>query len=1039
MHRVRGDIRPSDRCSRGAARLLATTAMVLVATPALGQDIDPDEGPGPEVEASEGGDIVVTGIRGTIRSSIEGKRDNDLVVEVLTSDEIGDLPALSIGEALETLTSAASHREQGGATEISLRGLGPFLSSTTINGRLASNGSGDRSVNFSLFPSELFSKVAIYKTQSANLIEGGVAGQIALETIDPLAYGERRVQAEFKLPYNPQNLDIDADQRFRDLGYRATVSYVDQYDLGDFGDLGISLGFHRRASTNPEQEANVSNTIRACVLDPTTTSDGVYGDGNCDTNSDLIDGLRDGSVTDDFVIARNSYTYRTNITDDERESFFAQLQYRPVSTFEINADFQYSDRVYREQRSDLNFAEGRRIDAPDDPNRLDYDLIYTDTGALRQFTNEQRVEAVSEYLARSERYYGGGINLEADFTDRLSFSADVSYSQTKRIEEAVQIRFRTEDNEDITGADAWPDAVESDGSSTDDRVETAIRILQDGSQIFNVVTQNFDVTNYDLFANDPRLRADLEQDRFNSIWGARADLEYRTDGFFSSFMLGGRFQDLTYRDVPGAVNGISRFENTYDDTNGTGALAAANRECRTAFPVSGFLDNVSGGNPLITNVDENGNVIGAYNSFATFDALCIARVLEREDPSGLSFDADGVPIYPSGDFDSIQNSDVTERTYAGYVQANFDGDWGSTLLRGNMGLRIVHTEVASTGFRTTLNAVFDDTDPLDPTLTLEENPDDLFTVTGGGSYTEFLPSFNLTTEFTPELIGRFAVYRAMSRPDPSSLGYGRAFSIDDSEEFTTIEEALGVVTGLGNPFTDPLMSWNGDIALEYYPDPDTILAVGAYYKSFNGGFESVGQTELFTVDGQEVEAVVNTVQTTDETSTIYGFEVSVAHRLSYLPQPLDGLGFKVGYNYASSDFEFEDDTLGATSTVLPDGTVVQSPGLIPPSDIFGLSEHVLSAQVYYQIGNLDLQGVYTYRSDYFQQFVSTPGRIRYVADNGVFRARASYEISDNVRFTLEGINLFDEPRKNFRGAPDDYDDVQVYGPQFFAGIRVKFF
>ncbi|WP_340589179.1 TonB-dependent receptor [Erythrobacter alti] len=1018
--------------SRIVGGLLASSAMVLAAAPAMAQDA-------PAEPAAQGGqDIVVTGIRGTIQSSIVEKRESDLIVEVLTSDEIGDIPALSIGEALETLTSAASHREQGGATEISLRGLGPFLSSTTINGRAATNGSGDRSVNFSQFPSELFNTLAIYKTQSASLIEGGVAGQIALETIAPLEYGRRRFQADIKIPYNPQNLDIDEDQRFRDFGHRVTLSYVDQYELGDLGDLGISLGYQTNRSTNPEQEANVSNTIRACVLDPTTTSDGVFDDGNCDTSGSTIDGLRDGSVANDFVIARNSYAFRHNITDDERDSFFAALQYRPSPTFEINADFQYANRTFSEQRSDLGFVEGRRIDGPGDPNRIDLPLIYTETGALRQFTNEQRIEATSEYLERTEDYYGGGIDIALEVSDRLTVTADVSYSETQRIEQAVQVRFRTEDNEDITGAAVWPNAFESDGSSTNDRVETAVQIMQNGSQALNFFTQNFDVTNHDLFANDPRVRADLEQDRYNSIWAVRADAEYELDGFLSSIMVGARFQDLVYRDVPGAQRGTSRFENTYNDTDDTGALAAANRECRTSFPSTGFLSSVSGGNPLITNLDENGNVIGTANTYATFDALCIVQVLEREDPSGLSFDANGVPIYPTGEFDSVQNSDVTEHSWAGYVQANFNGDLGSTPVRGNFGLRVVHTEVESTGFRTTLNSIVDNSDPMAPTITLVEDTDNLQTVTGGGSYTEFLPSFNLTAELTPEILGRVAVYRAMSRPDPSDLGFGRAFSIDDDEEFATIEEAIGVVTGLGNPFTDPLMSWNGDISLEWYPNEDTILSGTAYYKSFNGGFEAIGQTETFNIDGQDVNALVRTVNTTDDTSTIYGFELSVAHRLSYLPAPLDGLGFKVGYNYASSDFEFEDDTLGAISTVQPDGTITTVNGLIPPSNIFGLSEHVLSAQVYYQIGDLDLQGVYKYRSDYFQQFVSSPGRIRYVDDTSVFEARISYSLTDNVTVRLEGINLFNEPRINYRGAPDDFGATQLYGPRFFAGVRFKF-
>ncbi|MGB5483483.1 TonB-dependent receptor [Parasphingorhabdus sp.] len=1023
MKQVAESARSNGSRRRFSTALLAGTALTMIATPAWAQSTQGDERA-----------IVVTGIRATIQDSIETKKDSVEVFDALSAEEIGDIPALSIGEALETLTGAASHREQGGATEISIRGLGPFLGSTVINGRIASNGSGDRSVNFSQFPSELFSKIGIYKTQAASYIEGGVAGQIALESIKPLDYGKRRFQGNFKLNANPDNLDIAPDQRFQKFGYRATGSYVDQFELGD-AELGISLGYSRNKSTNPEQEANVSNTIRACVLDPTTTSDGVFDDGNCDTSGGTIDGLRDGSVTNDFVIARNSYAFRSNITDDTRDSFFGALQFKPSPDVDINADFQYSKRLFKEQRSDLNFAEGRRIDGPGDANAIPgYPLIYTDSGALRQFTNEQRIEAVSEYLERDEEYYGGGLSLDAQVSDRVKISLDASYSQTQRIEEAVQIRFRTEDNEDITGAAVWPNAFESDGSSTNDRVETAVQIMQNGSQGLNFVTQNFDVTNHDLFANDPRLRADLEQDRFNSVWAFRGDVEYEMDGFLTSIQTGARYQKLTYRDVPGASNGTSRFENTYNDTDGTGALAVANRECRTSFPETGFLASVSGGNPLITNVDGAGNVISTSNSFATFDALCIARVLEREDPSGLQFDEDGIPIYPTGDFDSIQNTNVSEKTWAGYLQANFDKDWGDTPVRGNIGLRVVNTKVRSTGFRGTLSASFN----ASGELIITEDTNSLVPVTGGNSYTEFLPSLNLVAEFQPELLGRFAVYRALSRPDPSSLSFGRTFNALADDTVTSIADAIGTANATGNPFTMPLLSWNIDAGLEWYPNEDTILAFNAYYKSFNGGFETVGQNEIFTVDGQDLNTLVTTTNTSDDTSTIYGVEITAAHRFSYLPKPLDGFGFKLSYNYADSNFQFEDDTLGAITTVNADGTTATSNGLIPPSNLFGFSKHVLSAQLYYEIGPFDFQGVYKYRSNYFQQFVATPGRVRYVDDVNVFEARASFRLNNNVKFTIEGINLFNEPRTNYRGAPDDFGAIQVYGPRYFAGVQFKF-
>ena len=1015
--------------------LLSGTALLAFAPQVAAQDVDPAAA-SPATTAEEG--IVVSGIRETIQNSIATKRNSTEIVDALSSEDIGNLPALSIGEALETLTGAASHRDQGTATEIAIRGLGPFLSSTTINGRLASNGSGDRSVNFSQFPSELFNKVAIYKTQSASQIEGGVAGQITLDSVRPIDYGKNRVQTEFKVNYNPDNNEIDSNQRFRDFGYRGTVSYIDQFDVGG-GEMGISLGYSRNVTTNPEQEANVSNTLNYCRNDPTSTSAGVGDDNNCDTNSPrpAVAG------TEDFVIGRNSYSYRQNITEDKRDSFFGALQYQPTSDIDINVDFQYSRRKFRERRNDLNFSEGRRVDDVNDAvfsadgttgNRLPFDLIVGPGGELRQFTGETSIETNSEYIERDEKYYGGGFALDVQATDKLRLSTDISYSRTQRIEEATQVRMRIRDQLDIFGNGGnYPLSREPDGTTSNDRIETAYLVQQNGSETLNFVVREFDVNNHDLFRDNARARYDLEQDRFNSIFAARGDFEYEMDGLFSTIEGGVRYQDLKYRDVPGAAPRTSRTEVVYSNA----ALAIANQRCRTVFPENDFMGSLSGGNPLVTNVDSAGNVISTTNTFATFDALCLAQVLETNDPSGqITFDENGVPNYPTGDFDSVQNSDVTEKTWAGYVQANFDSDLGNTPIRGNLGLRVINTKVRSVGLRTTLS-----TDPNAPvgTVVLIEDLNNFTSETATSSYTEFLPSFNLVADLTPEVSARFAVFRALSRPDPSALGFGRSFDgANDDTDPTTVVEALGVVTANGNPLTQPLLSWNFDVALEWYPNPDSIFAVGAYYKRFNGGFETFATEETFLVDGQPVNAFVNNVRTTEESSTIYGVEATAAHRFSYLPKPLDGLGFKVSYNYANSNFEFQDDTLGAITSVDIAGNLTTSEALIPAADIFGLSKHVLSAQVYYDIGKLSLQGVYKYRSDYFQQFVADPGRIRYVGDVEAFEARISYDIAKNVRLSLEGLNLFNDPRFDYRGTPSDLGSASVFGARYFLGIRAKF-
>ena len=101
-------------------------------------------------------EVVVLGTRAIIQNSIQLKRNSIEIVDGLNADEIGDLPALSIGEAMETITGAATHRENGGATEVAVRGLGPYLGTTVVNYRESTNGSGNRAVNFSIFPSEMF-------------------------------------------------------------------------------------------------------------------------------------------------------------------------------------------------------------------------------------------------------------------------------------------------------------------------------------------------------------------------------------------------------------------------------------------------------------------------------------------------------------------------------------------------------------------------------------------------------------------------------------------------------------------------------------------------------------------------------------------------------------------------------------------------------------------------------------------------------------------------------------------------------------------
>ncbi len=964
----------------------------------------PDETYTPTDEAEAMGEvIVVTGTRSTIQSSILEKRSSDAIVDALSADDIGDIPALSIGEALETLTGAASHREQGGATEISIRGMGPYLGSTVINGREATNGSGDRSVNFSQFPSELFTKLKIYKSQEARLIEGGVSGQISLETIKPLEHSERHLQLDVKGSYHPDNAVIANNAR--DLGRRITLSYIDQLETDSIGDVGISIGYQKRLTTNPEQEFRTTSGWRDCRFDPTNTEGGVFRSdiGNCDSGSGDLDlevdrdtgTAPDGDVP--YIFVPSSRSYRQNITDDDRESIFGALQWKPIDRLDINFDVQVSDRTFTEVRNDLVFAEQRRII----PGLTDQTLESSDTGEVSLFETIGRIETHSMFQERIEDYRGGGLNMDFEATDRLRLSVDASYSETNRRENIIQTRLQTGDT-DIYG------------NPTSDRIFTSILIPGAGSLVPLATVRDFDVNNADLFSSSARTRVDLNQLRENTIRALRGDFEYKPKWQFVTNISGGvRYSELGFKSFPRSRDEFDGFDDE--------VVRAANEACRNdLFPETGFLSNPSGEQALITNIDEAGNVIGAGSTYASFRPLCLAEEL-------LGF----APEIPDAG-PSVSNIDVEEQTIAAYVQANYFGEVFGKYARGNLGLRVVRTNVDSTGLRSTFTTVNNE----DGTISVVEDGESFSSVTGGSDYTELLPSFNLAMDLTGDLLVRGAVFRGLSRPDPADLGFGRILDVDDSGDPASIADLVGNATAVGNPDLKPLTSWNFDVAFEWYPNRDTILAGGAYFKRFLGGFENAQRVETFEIDGQAFDADVTTTSTDENASNLLGFELSAAHAFTYLPGLLRGFGAKFSLNLARSDFEFEDQNFGA-STVFDDDGSLERAGIVPAANMFGFSSSVLSAQLYYQVAGFDVQVIFKHRGAYFQQFISTPGIIRYVDSNSVLEARATYRITENFSARLEGINLLDEPRIQYNPTPDNLAEVNSYGARVFLGLRAK--
>ena len=126
-------------------------------------------------EAQDGQDIVVTGLRRSLESAQNIKRNSDGIVDAIVAEDIGKLPDTFASAALARVSGVQVTRGAGEAAGVQVRGL-PDIS-TTYNGREIFTAEG-RFVQIQDFPAGTVAALEVYKNGTANLIEGGIGGQV---------------------------------------------------------------------------------------------------------------------------------------------------------------------------------------------------------------------------------------------------------------------------------------------------------------------------------------------------------------------------------------------------------------------------------------------------------------------------------------------------------------------------------------------------------------------------------------------------------------------------------------------------------------------------------------------------------------------------------------------------------------------------------------------------------------------------------------------------------------------------------------------
>ena len=168
--------------------------MALIASPAAAQDeqpqaqespADPEAGSVGEPAAAEDESIVVTGLRRSLRSAQNIRRNSEQIVDAVVAEDIGKLPDLAVSDTAARIPGVQVVRTGGEASSVLVRGLPDF--STTYNGREIFTAER-REVALQDFPSANIAALEVFKTTTANLVEAGLAGQVNVRSRRPFDF-----------------------------------------------------------------------------------------------------------------------------------------------------------------------------------------------------------------------------------------------------------------------------------------------------------------------------------------------------------------------------------------------------------------------------------------------------------------------------------------------------------------------------------------------------------------------------------------------------------------------------------------------------------------------------------------------------------------------------------------------------------------------------------------------------------------------------------------------------------------------------------
>lgn len=515
--------------------ILCSTAMVLaltVAPSAASAQTNPQDEATPNIVETEpepeGEDIVVTGLRRSVQSAQNLKRNADQIVDAIVAEDIGKLPDITASASLARISGVQVTRAAGEAADVQVRGL-PDLS-TTYNGREIFTAE-NRSVALQDFPAGGVAALEVYKSSTADLIEPGIAGQINVRSRRPFDFDGLEIFG------SAAGVHFEQSQKF---GLNANLLISNRWDTG-IGEIGILLN---------------GSYVETNFLDSTREQTAFVDVARPDQSASPA-GFRFPDTAAVFF----------GQGDRSRPSVNGAIQWRPSSNLEITLDglFQgYRGRDYNRFRR-VNFFGGTQFSNV---------VLEPGTNQIKSMTvtNGPNPFGFSEFInADTDTYqFGGNVTWK---NDRLRISADLAYTDSTFELEQTNIDSTLRGNPTVN-VDFNSD--QTDGGVTFDL--PGYNILDPSNYQFDgLFERRLKATGEDIQA-----RLDLEYD-LDAAFLSRLQFGGRYTDRDATRIAGGRFTFLGFRGLTFAdplpfdiVQSDPGF--TFNDTIGIKSLLTPDRE-----------------------------------------------------------------------------------------------------------------------------------------------------------------------------------------------------------------------------------------------------------------------------------------------------------------------------------------------------------------------------------------------------------------------------------------------------------------------------